>query len=480
MQGLMKTPLSPAPNNLYLSQTSSRWKSIGSMLGLVTVIFFFVNTALFIVSGFVDSNLNGILGPSDPIQVMIGTLCSTPFLLAFILLRKPKLAHIVRVEPTNQGTTNHLIAPSTLIQTTMQTSVKHHLVHNTAPLQIPPFKQLWLIFIIGTLISTICMIPILISSTIWAVLLLLLISIPAWIVGFSTPVFAWWATSNEYFGLQTTKRQGEWMLIAGMLSTFPALVINSLISPIIITFLGISMDGVESLGYGMILFLSAPIGEELSKALAILFLSRFIDSGKRGFQIGFSVGLGFALLENMSYILGAIFSGEGAAVSFIFTTVLRAIGSIPGHATWTAISGYAIGHHIAKNNYSKTLIDGIHEKRKVIKQETQWALFDKKTGQLISSSSVKVKPILPKWLSAGKEKEIPLTKSPSKAIFIAILCHSIWNGTLWISGKLLIDSPAFIQITVDLTLIITLIAILWIILRRLIPYAIDDGNSILS
>ena len=86
---------------------------------------------------------------------------------------------------------------------------------------------------------------------------------------FSTPVFAWWATSNEYFGLQTTKRQGEWMLIAGMLSTFPALVINSLISPIIITFLGISMDGVESLGYGMILFLSAPIGEELSKALAI-------------------------------------------------------------------------------------------------------------------------------------------------------------------------------------------------------------------
>jgi RsiW-degrading membrane proteinase PrsW (M82 family) len=270
------------------------------------------------------------------------------------------------------------------------------------------------------------------------------------------------------------------MLIAGMLSTFPALVINSLISPIIITFLGISMDGVESLGYGMILFLSAPIGEELSKALAILFLSRFIDSGKRGFQIGFSVGLGFALLENMSYILGAIFSGEGAAVSFIFTTVLRAIGSIPGHATWTAISGYAIGHHIAKNNHSKSLIDGIHEKRKVIKQETQWALFDKKTGQLISSSSVKVKPILPKWLSAGKEKEIPLTKSPSKAIFIAILCHSIWNGTLWISGKLLIDSPAFIQITVNLTLIITLIAILWIILRRLIPYAIDDGNSILS
>ena len=480
MQGLIKTPLSPAPNNLYLSQTSSRWKSIGSMLGLVTVIFFFVNTALFIVSGFIDSNLNGVIGPSDPFQVLIGTLCSTPFLLAFILLRKPKLAHIVRVEPSNQGTNSHLIAPSTLIQTTMQTSVKHHLVHSTAPLQIPPFKQLWLIFIIGTLISAICMIPILISSSIWALLLFLLISIPAWIIGFSTPVFAWWATSNEYFDLQTTKRQGEWMLIAGMLSTFPALVINSLISPIIITFLGISLDGVESLGYGMILFLSAPIGEELSKALAILFLSRFIDSGKRGFQIGFSVGLGFALLENMSYILGALFSGEGAAISFIFTTVLRAIGSIPGHATWTAISGFAIGHHISKNNHSKSLIDGIYEKKKVIKQESKWVLFDKKTGQLISSSSVKVQPVLPKWLSAGKEKEIQLTKSPTKAILIAIFCHAVWNGTLWLSGRILIDSPVIIQIAVNLILITVLIVILWMILRRLIPYATDDRNSLLS
>ena len=480
MQGLMKTPLSPAPNNIYLSQKSSRWRTIGSMLGLVAVIFFYVNTALFIVSGFIDSNLNGILGPSDPLQVMIGTLCSTPFLLAFILLRKPKLAHVVRIEPSNQGNNTHLIAPSTLIQTPMQTSLKHHLVHNTAPLQIPPLKQLWLIFFFGTLISTICMIPILISSTIWAVLLFLLIAIPAWIIGFSTPVFAWWATSNEYFGLQTTKRQGEWMLIAGMLSTFPALVINSLISPIIITFLGISMDGAESLGYGMILFLSAPIGEELSKALAILFLSRFIDSGKRGFQIGFSVGLGFALLENMSYILGALLSGENTALSFIITTVLRAIGSIPGHATWTAISGFAIGHHISKNNHSKSLIDGIYEKKKITKQESQWALFDNKTGELISSSSIKPQTVLPKWLSAGKDKEIKITKSPALAIFIAIFCHAIWNGTLWISGRIFYDSPIAIKFVIDLGLVTTLIVILWFILRRLIPYAVDDRNSLLS
>ena len=79
-----------------------------------------------------------------------------------------------------------------------------------------------------------------------------------------------------------------------------------------------------------------------------------------------------------------------------------------------------------------------------------------------------------------KEKEIQLTKSPTKAILIAIFCHAVWNGTLWISGRLLIDSPIIIQITVNLILISILIVILWMILRRLIPYAIDDRNSLLS
>jgi len=218
----------------------------------------------------------------------------------------------------------------------------------------------------------------------------------------------------------------------------------------------------------------------LSKALAILFLSRFIDSGKRGFQIGFSVGLGFALLENMSYILGALLSGENTALSFILTTVLRAIGSIPGHATWTAISGFAIGHHISKNNHSKSLIDGIYEKKKITKQESQWALFDNKTGELISSSSIKPQTVLPKWLSAGKDKEIKITKSPTLAIFIAIFCHAIWNGTLWISGRIFYDSPIAIKFVIDLGLVTTLIVILWFILRRLIPYAVDDRNSLLS
>ena len=476
MQGLAKTPLSPAPNNLYLSQTSSRWKTVTSMLGLVIIVFFLVQIAVISVSGFLDSDFNGKIGPSDPFQVMIGAICSTPFLLLFIVLRRPKLAHIVRIQNVEIGSTAHLIAPSTLFQTPSPTSIQHHLVHNTSPLEVPPIKHLWIIFILGTIISTLCMLPLLFNSSLFSILIFILIAIPAWLIGFSTPVFAWWATSNEYFGLKTTKRQGEWMLIAGMLSTFPALIINSILSPIIITFLGISMDGVESLGYGMILFLSAPIGEELSKAAAILFLSRFIDSPKRGFQIGFSVGLGFALLENMSYILSSIVVGEGAAISFILTTVLRAIGSIPGHATWTAITGFAIGHYITEKKRNQDIINGVQNISKK-DNESQWILFNKKTGSPISSSSVDVKSEIPKWLSAGEKNAIQMTKSPVKALLIAMLCHGTWNGTMWLSGKLLINKSLLVVFVVEMALVIFLIVVLWMILRRLIPYAINDRNS---
>jgi RsiW-degrading membrane proteinase PrsW (M82 family) len=476
MQGLAKTPLSPAPKNLYLSQTSSRWKTVSSMLGLVIVVFFLVQIAVVAVSGFLDADFDGKIGPSDPLLIMIGAICSTPFLLLFIILRRPKLAHIVRLQNVEIGSTAHLISPSTLFQTPYPTSIQHHLVHNTGPLEVPPLKHLWIIFILGTIISTLCMLPLLFNSSILSILLFILIAIPAWLIGFSTPVFAWWATSNEYFGLKTTKRQGEWMLIAGMLSTFPALIINSIISPIIISSLGISMDGVESLGFGMILFLSAPIGEEISKAVAILFLARFIDSPKRGFQIGFSVGLGFALLENMSYILSSLFVGEGAAISFILTTVLRAIGSIPGHATWTAITGFAIGHHITTQKRNRDIINGVQDSTRK-DNESPWILFDKKTGTPISSSSVNVSPVIPKWLSAGEQNAIQMTKSPIKALLIAILCHGTWNGTMWLSSRLLADKSLIFMFLVDMILVAVLIVILWIILRRLIPYAIDDRNS---
>ena len=336
---------------------------------------------------------------------------------------------------------------------------------------MPSVRQLWLIFIVGTLISSVFMAPILVTD-INAVTLLLffIVALPAWIIGFSTPVFAWWSTSNEYFGLSTTRKQGEWMLIAGMLSTLPALLINSLVSPIIINLLGLSVTDEYSLGFGMILFLSAPIGEEISKALAVLCLARFIDSSKRGFQIGFSVGLGFALLENMTYILNSLLTGEGAAISFVFTAILRAIGSIPGHATWTAISGYAIGKYVVSKRWNKSSVNTFDDTSSVT--DSQWILFDNKSGLPIISSKTRKLPNLPFWLSAGRQKMVKITDKPVIAVAIAIIFHAIWNGSLWSMSVLMKDSSIVLQLLSNMTMIFLLILILWIILRRLIPFAV--------
>ena len=477
MLGVPQTGLSPSPPNLYLSQKSSPWKTIFSMLTSVFILFFFVQIFVVVVFGFVDGDMDGDLGPMDPLLVIFGTICSTPFLLFFLLLRKPKLAHIVRLDPRPQGSNAHYITPGTIIQSPTATVLQHHLIHNTAPLEMPRVKQLWLIFSIGVITSSIFMLPLLVNGVnALTILLFLIIALPAWILGFSTPVFAWWSTSNEYFGLSTTRRQGEWMLIAGMLSTLPALLINSLISPILINLLGLSVTDEYSLGYGMILFLSAPIGEEISKAVAVLFLARFIDSPKRGFQIGFSVGLGFALLENMIYILSSIFAGEGAAISFIFTAVLRAIGSIPGHATWTAISGYAIGQYVLSKRWNKRSL-GIFDKSKT-QQESQWILFDGKSGQpMISSRTVREVPTLPKWLSAGHQKMIKITSNPIKAVGIAILFHAIWNGSLWTIGVILQNTSTGIQILASLLITFILIILLWTILRRLVPFAVLEQHA---
>ena len=478
MLGVPQTGLSPSPKNLYLSQKSSPWKTVFSMLTSVFILFFFVQIFVAALFGFVDGDMDGDLGPMDPLLVIFGTICSTPFLLFFLFLRKPKLAHIVRLESNPHGSNAHYITPGTLIQSPTATVLQHHLVHNTAPLEMPSVKQLWVIFSIGVVVSSVFMLPLLVTGiNPLTILLFLIIALPAWILGFSTPVFAWWSTSNEYFGLSTTRRQGEWMLIAGMLSTLPALLINSLISPILINFLGLSVTDEYGLGYGMILFLSAPIGEEISKAIAVLFLARFIDSPKRGFQIGFSVGLGFALLENMIYILGSIFAGEAAAISFVFTAVLRAIGSIPGHATWTAISGYAIGHYVISKRWQKRSL-GIFDKSKT-QQDSQWILFDAKSGQpMISSKTERVIPILPKWLSAGSNKTIKITSNPFKAVGISILLHAMWNGSLWTISVILQDTSTVILVLANLLTIIILIILLWTILRRLVPFAISENDVV--
>ena len=72
------------------------------------------------------------------------------------------------------------------------------------------------------------------------------------------------------------------MLVAGMLSTFPAIVINSLLFPLLLLIVGIESMEPGSIGGILILTVSAPVGEELCKAAFVLSLYKLIDSLNEG------------------------------------------------------------------------------------------------------------------------------------------------------------------------------------------------------
>ena len=247
-----------------------------------------------------------------------------------------------------------------------------------------------------------------------------------------------------------------------MLSTIPAIIINSLIFPELI--LGDALEAIDpgSIGELLILAVSAPVGEELSKAALVLALHRIIDSPRRGFQVGFSVGLGFALLENLQYILVSLFAGEAMAFSYGLTTIVRGIGSIPGHAFWTALSGTAIGWHLSKKRgYSMN---------EVRTEVSNWMIFDSSSGQVlrqhekVSQMQMKVR----NWLNKPFDSVWKLPMSPLVGITLAISGHAFWNGSFWVVMKLTEDFDIVVQTFVSLVWMVILVSGLWFIARQIL------------
>ena len=475
MQGLPVAPLSAPPAGLVLAYPSSKWKTIRSMLGFVVLLFVTANiSTTLLFGGLLDSDFDGDLGPADPLITLFGSLCMIPCVAGFAFFRRPRLTHVIRAKPSAFGNTFNMIAPKTVIQTYEKVLVEHHLLRDTSPLEMPSGKQLWWLFFAGVFFSTICMLPLLVMGlNAFTGALFGLVAVPAFILGFSTPVFAWWSTSNDHFGLPTTRRLAEWMLIAGMVSTLPAIAINSFVSPILLNGVGLESSDASSLGFGLILMLSAPIGEEICKAAAVVALARFIDGPRRGFQIGFTVGLGFALLENSMYILSTFLTGEETAISFAFTSIFRAISSIPGHAVWTALSGYAIGCYLQQRSAPPSTQG--YQQKEVSESPTQdnWLLVDSQGNIMKQSDTQENQMNPPRWLYAHPEKAIPLPRQPALAIGLAIILHSFWNGSMWTLSILLDDVNIVIYFFATIAWLCFLIVALWQFTRRILPTALS-------
>ena len=466
-QQLQQVPLTPAPDQLTVWKASTPWRTVRSMLGLVIVCYFISQIAVLIVAGYIDGDMNGTIGPFDPLFTFLGGICVSPFLMLFFYLRRPSLTHTVQAYPSAEGRQLHALAGGAVVKSPEPTVVRHHLFRSTAPLEMPRPFHLWMLFIFGVGISTLCLLPLTVyGANALTLLLAVMVVLPAWLIGFSTPVFAWWSITSRHMGIHISRRDAEWVLAAGMLSTVPAIVINSVLSPILVSFAGFDATASGTLGEGFILFLSAPIGEELSKALAVLALSHLIISPKHGFYVGSTVGLGFALLENATYISMALAS-DYSSIAYFFTATLRGLSSIPGHAMWTGLTGYAIGCWLARGHRLPSLSGTAYLSEQ---NDANWVLYDKE-GRTIPNTSWATMPSdrMIRLLSRHQKHAWPMPQTLSTGLLLAILGHALWNGSSWGVGMLLADSESLLAVLLQLMWLAVMVLTLWFCILRWLP-----------
>ena len=126
------------------------------------------------------------------------------------------------------------------------------------------------------------------------------------------------------------------MFFFGMLATIPAIILE------------LPFKKPELL----LLVIAAPVAEELCKFLTVrwtIYKNNNFDEPMDGIVYGAATALGFASAENVFYLLGAYFSPEeifpGANPDQALWTVfsVRALLSVPGHALFGAVWGYALG-----------------------------------------------------------------------------------------------------------------------------------------
>ena len=174
----------------------------------------------------------------------------------------------------------------------------------------------------------------------------------------------------------------------------------------------------------------------------------------------FSVGLGFALLENLQYILGSF---SGLAVTYSLTTVIRGIGSIPGHALWTGLSGVSIGWFLCTKR-------GITSDDNPYEDNATWVVFDGASGQVVNTQRElgSIGRTVRGWLYKPFERVWNLPSNPVSGISLAIIGHAAWNGSSWFVSWLFMDQDIIVQVIASLSWIVVMIVTLWVIGREIL------------
>ncbi len=458
------SPLTPAPDGIQLATESKPWRNYWRMLGTVILAFIVIWYGIsFLVAGSIYNEL---------ILSALGAFCSIAPLPFLFLLHRPKMVHVRLAVPDSNGKTHHPLPEGGSLKTPQTTSFQRFLTPDDSVLDLPPLRQVWGAFLATVILGALLSVPMLLSifaeNEDYLVGVYVLSFIPVMVLciaAFSIPVFAWWATSSKILGLPTRRRDAEAWLIAGMASALPALIVNSFVFPALLPG-GLSSDGVMALSATI----SAPIGEEIFKMLAVCMFLPMIRDARKGFQVGFTVGLGFALIENLSYIMG---SGLYGAISLTLTTVVRGIGSIPAHGLWTGITGFAVGTLAQNQDADKRMswlfrmlsiktvdfaenlgfdVDGDgdhsgydderHTLQEMLAMEDEvrasWKLIDSNTGMPVDPVGDGQKEEVGEYLvtatqAAELRAEDGLRIIPPSTLWacllISIAGHAFWNGT---------------------------------------------------
>lgn len=156
----------------------------------------------------------------------------------------------------------------------------------------------------------------------------LAIFFPCYVIAFSFPSLIWisYAYHRDLYEPEP-KKAILTALTWGMLSVLPALLLEMAFG-----FLGV-FAGIA---------LVAPFAEELVKPLGLPWLRSEIEGEMDGLIYGVTMGMGFAMVENMLYMI----MGAGYGADWSLLVIVRGLGSTIGHAVGAGMIGYAYGGYV--------------------------------------------------------------------------------------------------------------------------------------
>ena len=453
--------------DLVISSRGSPWRIYSRMMVTVFPAFFLLYSCLLIVIGLVDWN---------PIIIIVASLISIPPILLALRITRPPIIQLWNATPDANGNTLHNRGSLPALTTPVPTRIERHLLTDGTPLEFPSSRGPWALFAICVIMGTALSFWISNSDGSLAPILAFgLLAIPLWILGFSIPVLAWWSVASNRLKISVRRVEAEAWLIAGMVSAFPAFMLNSLIVPELIP-----NHWSEIQASFAAIAIGAPIIEEICKATALLIFFSSMRGRRAGFLVGFSIGLGFALIENLQYIAVALFGGPAELAA---TTLVRGVGSIPAHALWTGFVGSAMGGMLDEMKLDKLAEEKLTSTQiKIIdKVESVGLDFD---GDGVAEGFKTDRNLLKNldsqgdWIIIGSQSMIPRNiavrpsarRSVQLSLVLAIVGHSLWNG-LSIGATALTQSMGFnssASLIITLALIVGMVAtVILLTLREL-------------